>query len=319
MDRLLAIMKEMSVIIDSVANFVPEYASSVSFGKIFQSVQGAVLKQSGLDLQRVLNDLTAFSGLNADDKSKVLLATSIGAVAQVIKAYICVIQPSTEVLGGEPIIDNLKAGYDSMVGILNANPINDLLDAFEAAIDPFSSTMNTGLTRDNSSELSSSVSSLSSTLAAIAATLTAICAGTDVFSALFRTETALDPARVTGANELFSDVGADAARDVLMSKRTGDFTGLSVTESTTPGQLAESLRQEIAQLPDGPQRDGLIASYNEVYARHRATVLGMDFQRREDVKTFLEPVNEEADRKLVNDIVQQHSDEDFSEVEVFLK
>jgi hypothetical protein len=318
LNRFNQIVKELVLILESTIAYIPAYAASVVTGKLFQAVQSKVLEQSGIDLGRILKDAEAFSSLNADDKSKVLLTSAIGASAQVIKAYLCVIQPATEVLGGEPVITTLKGGYDSMTSVLSASPLNSYLDSFEAALAPFQSTMNTGVTRNNSSELAASSSTMTTILTASSVAFVAICAATDAYSLLFATETALDPSRVVGANQLFSDVGADASRDALMSSDMGAFTTQSLSEATTPGQLAISLRNKIAETPEGPQRDALILAYEDVQARHRATVLGMDIQRREDVRTFLAPVNAEEDRQIVNKTVEQFSGEDFTEVRTFL-
>jgi hypothetical protein len=316
--RYNQIVKEMVLILANIVEYLPEYAASVAVGKLFQSVQSKVLKQSGVDLGKILTDLTAFSGLNADDKSKVLVTSAIGASAQVIKAYLCVLQPATSVFGGEPVINNLNAGYNSMTSVLSSNPLNDLLASFEEALAPFQSTMNTSVTRSNPAELATSSATMTSILTATAVAMTAICAASDAYALLFATETSLDPSRVTGANGLFGDIGADASRETLMSKSMGEFTTQELSEATTPGQLAISLRNKIAQTPPGPQQDELILAYSDVQARHRATILGMDIQRREEVQTFLAPVSADEDRRIINKTVEQFSGEDFDSVRTFL-
>lgn len=104
-----------------------------------------------------------------------------------------------------------------------------------------------------------------------------------------------------------SENGLGAARDVGMTESFDRVTDIPLSESTKPGELAQSIRQRISELPDGNEKDQLTLLYSEVYARHRATALNMDFTSREGVETFLAPSEEEANRELVNKTTKVYS------------
>lgn len=307
LNRLTALLKSLCGSVASVNSYIPQYVASASFGKLFQAVQQRVLKQSGIDLKRIISDAEAFSSLNADDKSKVLVTSAIGATAQVIRAYLCEIQPSTQVISGpDPIILDLKAGWDTLVSQLTSSAVCALFKTLLELIAPFLATTNTSITKNNAAELASQTALMIANLTAISSALLFVCTGTSDFITLFKGQTSLDPTRVIGSNELMSNIGADAARDSVMAN-PGNFTTFTLSDSTTPGQLAKEIQQQIATLPDGPEKDQLTLAYSDVYARHRATLLGMDIQRREDVRIFLAPTKADEDRKLVNKTVKTFS------------
>lgn len=307
LNRLSSLLKSLCGTVASVSKYIPEYVATASFGKLFQSVQQKVLKQSGLDLQRIIDDAEAFSSLNADDKSKVLVTSAIGATAQVIRAYLCEIQPATQVISGpDPIVIDLKAGWDALVSALTSSAVCALYKTLLTLIAPFIATTNASVTKNNTAELIAQTASMTASLTAISAALVFVCDGAAGFKALFKAQTSLDPNRVIGSNELMHDIGADAARDSVM-QHPGEFTSFTLTDSTTPGQLAQEIQKQIATMPDGPEKDQLTLAYSDVYARHRATLLGMDIQRREDVRIFTAPSGEDEDRKIINKTVKTYS------------
>jgi len=311
--RLQEIAREIPSIADSVKGFVPAYIASATFGKLFNAIQSRVLSQSGINLNRILRDLEALSSLSADARSKLLANFTMAGSLQAIKAFICNIQPATDVVDvTDPVIGPLKTGYDTYTAGLAANDTTPLFAALETQIPTFSSTSQTCFTRNSGAELASEASALGAILTPLALFLTNTCGFADAFRGLFATTTAALPERVTGALDLFQDTGLDAAREVGMGQSFDQITELSLSESTKPGELANAIRERVAQLPDGNEKDQLTLVYANVYARHRATVLSMDFQQREDVATFLALSEDEENRRLVNEATKTFSglDED---------
>lgn len=312
--RLTSLLKGLCANVASVSKYIPEYAATAAVGKLFQSVQQKVLKQSGIDMQRIIADIDAFTKLNADDKSKVLVTSAIGATAQVIRAYLCAIQPATQVsTGPDPVIINLKAGWDALVSLLTTSAVCQLYPTLLALVGPFIATTNASVTKSNGPQLASQTASMIASLTAISAALVFVCDGAAGFKTLFKAETSLDPSRVIGSNELMSDIGADAARNSVM-QHPGEFTSFTLSDSTTPGQLAQEIQKQIATMPDGPEKDQLTLAYTDVYSRHRATLLGMDIQRREDVRIFTAPSGQDEDRKIIAKTVRTYSG--FSDTEL---
>lgn len=306
LERLAQIAEQIIAIINNVKGFIPEYIASVVFGKLFNAVQKAVGEQSGIDLNRILRDLVAFSELNADDRSKLLMIFGAVAALNAIKSYLCKLDPADDVVNA-PEFSNLSTGYDTFVADLVANDLEPAFAAIEALLPTFGPSLNSGLIRDNKTDMASEGAAMTAALGVLAALLTNVCGTADVFRALFVTETQLDPERVIGPLDLFENVGADNARDVAKGAKPGDITDLPVSESTKPGQLAESVKTTIETLPPGNERDQLTLLHSQIVARHRATILGMDFQRRKDTKTFLAADEAETNRQLVNDTVKTFS------------
>jgi hypothetical protein len=312
LERLAQIAEQIIEIINNVKGYLDEYIASALFGKIFNAVQKAVVAQSGIDLQRILNDLVAFSEVSADDRSKLLMIFGSVASLNAIKSYICKLDPSVDV-GSAPEFTNLKSGYDGFVADLIANDLEPAFATVEALIPTFGPSLNSGLIRDNKTELASESAAMTAALGTLAILLNNVCGASDLFRALFVTETQIDPERVVGPLDLFENVGADNARDVAKGAKPGDITDLPVSESTKPGQLAESVKTTIESLPEGNEKDQLTLLHSQILSRHRATVLGMDFQRRKDVKTFLAADEAETNRQLVNDTVKTFSGLDPTE------
>lgn len=305
--RLRQIGRDFPVIVDNVKNYVPAYVASTAFGKIFQAVQRRVLDQSGVDLGGIVRDLAALSDTPADERTKVLSTFAMAKTVQAIKAYICGMDPSGSVTdpGGE--FAPLKSGYDTLTAVLSGNDTAPSWQNLENTVLPFTSAMQVGVTQNNAADLSAQAVALDAILTPLVALLSPICLATDTFRALFASETSLDPGRVPGAQNLLSDVGLDNARDVTLSSGFENLTDISLSDSTKSGQLAESVRAQIATLPDGNEKDQLTLLYEKLNARHRATVVSMDFQRREDIQTFIATDQAESDRQLVNKVVTTFS------------
>lgn len=305
--KLRQIGRDFPVIVNNVKNYVPAYVASTAFGKIFQAVQKRVLDQSGVDLGGIIRDLAVLSDTPADERTKVLSTFAMAKAVQAIKAYICEMQPSSSVTdpGGE--FAPLKAGYDTLTAVLSGNDTTANWQNLENTVLPFTSAMQVGVTQNNATDLSAQAVALDAILSPLAALLAPICVATDTFRSLFAAETSLDPGRVPGAQNLLSNVGLDNARDVSLSSGFENLTDISLSDSTKAGQLAESVRAQIATLPDGNEKDQLTLLYEKLNSRHRATVISMDFQRREDIQTFVATDQAEKDRQLVNKIVTTFS------------
>jgi hypothetical protein len=306
--RLQEIARELPAIAKSISGFVPTYIASASFGKLFNAIQSRVVDQTGIQMGKVLKDIEALSSLSAGDRSKLLANFGMAASLQAIKAYICKIQPATKVVDvADPVIGPLKTGYDGFAADLEANDTTSLFASLDAQVSTFSSTSQTCFTRNSGAELTTEASSLGAILTPLALFLTNTCGAADAFRAIFASTTAAIPERVTGALELFQDSGLDAAREVGIGGSFDQMTELSLSESTKPGELANAIRERIAQLPDGNEKDQLTLVYASVYARHRATVISMDFQQREATATFLSLTEEEENRRLVNEATKTFS------------
>lgn len=320
LQRLILLGRQMVQILSDIVGYVPAYVASTLFGKVFQSLQRKVLDQSGVDIGRILEDLAALAQVSTSDKARVEASFDIIGNLEAIKAYICNLDPSTDVVdpGGE--FAPLKTGYDALTAGLVANDPSSLFAQLEARVAVFLPTANTGVTRDNSSELSTEVALLGAILTPLALFLTNTCAVADTFIELFGTETAGQQDRVAGVNELFNSAGLTAARDTALTNRFEDFATTSLSEATKPGELAEAIAQQAAQLPDGYEKDQLTNLHAKVYARHRATVVSMDFQRREEAATFISLDREEQDRKLAAQVIKTFSGlnpDEFDSVETF--
>jgi hypothetical protein len=305
--RIREIGRDLPKVVEDVKNYIGSYATSALFGKLFQAVQRKVLDVTKVDLARILRDAEALSALTADDRAKLMASWGIVSSLQAIKAYICKLDPSNAVVdpGGE--FAPLKTAYDTMVGILNANDIAPFFESLENEVGTFVSSMSAGVIRDNTAALTAISGTVSGILSGLAPLLTNVCGATDAFKAAFSAVTSIDPERIVGAFDLFDDVGLGTLADIVQAENFGDFTTMSLSESTKPGQLAESIRQRISELPDGNEKERLTLVYSEVYSRHRATVLSMDFQRREDLATFLTLDEEETNRQLVNKVTKTFS------------
>lgn len=315
MRRLRAIGRQIVSLLAGAVKYIPAYAASALFGKLFQAIQGRVLVQTGLDLQRILADLEALTRLSADDRAKLLSTWAIGASIQAIRAYICEMQPASAVLAGE--FASLHASYDALVGVLSLQDPTGLFGDLDDQSTGFESMMSASVIRDNGSDLSSGAALLVGVLAGLSAKLTLVCSACDTYHGDFTAANALNPDRAIGTSELFWSTGLDNAVDVAQSDSFDDITTMSLAESTKPGQLAESIRERIAVLPEGNERDQLTLLYDQVYSRHRATVLSMDFQRRQSLSTFVTLDEEEENRLLVNKTVKVFSGldpDEFDEV-----
>lgn len=310
--RLSQILAEMISVMQSMVKFIPAYVASTAFGPLFRSIQQKVCDQANIDLKKILDDIEAFSAAKADDRSKVNANYAWAGNLEAIKAFVCVLQPSTDVTdpGGE--FAPLSSAYDAFSSILTANDPTASFSVLLTQIPGFAAGMAAGATNNNALDLSSAASSILATLAGLTLSLTAVCAGSVSFQTTFSAETALDPERLAGPREVYENIGADNAKEKSLMN-AGDTTSLNVGESTTPGQLAESMKAIIDTLPDGNERDQLVLSYENVSAIHRATIMSMDIQKRQDDATSFAVDEEEANRLLVQKANKQFSGLDIGE------
>jgi hypothetical protein len=314
--RLSQILAELLTVTKAMSKFIPTYVASTAFGALFRSLQKKVCDQANIDLQKILNDVEAFSSANADDKAKVTANFAWAGSLESIKAFVCGLQPSTEVTNPVGEFAPLSAAYDIFSASLIANDPTASFEVFLTQIPTLAASMATGVIQDNSGDLSSAASSILGTLAGITLSLTAICASATTFKGVFVAETSLDPDRLVGSMSLYESIGADNAKNASLLN-AGDTTALPVSESTTPGQLAESMKVRIDQMPDGHEKEQLTILYEKVQARHRATVLAMDLQRRQDSATAFAVDEAEANRQLVNKTVATFSGLDADEFDEF--
>lgn len=310
--RLSQILAEMISVMQAMVKFIPAYVASTAFGPLFRSLQGKVCEQANLDLQKILDDITAFTAVKADDRSKVTANYAWAGNLEAIKAFVCALQPSTDVTdpGGE--FAPLSTAYDAFSSVLTAFDPTASFQLLLTQIPGFSAGMAAGTTNNNATELASAASAILSTLAGLTLSLTSVCAGAVSFQTTFTAETALDPERLAGPRELYENIGADNAKDKSLTN-AGDTTSLNVSESTTPGQLSESMRAIIVTLPDGNEKDQLTLTRENVEAIHRASILGMDIQKRQDDSTAFAVDQEEENRKLVAKATKQFSGLDQGE------
>lgn len=307
--RLREILRALPEAISGAGNFVPSYVASAVGGKLFGAVQEAVLQQTGVSLDRISRDIGALVSLSADDRAKLLANWAIGGTLESIRAYICQIDPSNDVVDlGDPVIGPLKTEYDTMSSGFAANDLTPYIESLESEIGKFTATMQTCVTRDAGAELTSSAGTITGNLASMSAALLAICALSDSFRTVFSDQVSLvGEDRAVGALDILADNGLGAARDIGMTESFDGITDIPLSESTKPGELAQSIRQRISELPDGNEKDQLTALYSEVNARHRATVLAMDLNSRVSAEAFLAPDEAEANRQLVNKTTKVYS------------
>jgi hypothetical protein len=314
--RLSQILTEMLAILKAMQKSIPTYVASTGFGALFKSVQTKVCAQANIDLQKILSDVEAFSAVKADDRAKVTANFSWAAGLESIKAFVCGLQPSTEVTNPIGEFGTLSAAYDSFAASITANDPTAIFTSLLDQLPIFVASMAAGVVKDNAVDLSASAGSILATLATLTASLTIICAAATGFNVTFTAETNLTPDRLVGAMSLYENIGADNAKNVSLLN-AGDTTALPVSESTTPGQLAEAMKTRIQQMPDGHEREQLTILYEKVQARHRATVLAMDLQRRQDSATAFAVDEAEANRQLVNRVVTTFSGLDADEFDEF--
>lgn len=304
--RLRQIGRDLLVVLGGVVNFIPNYVKSTSVGKIFQAIQFPVCAQASANLASIQASLKAFSKANADDRSKVTAMNTLAAQIQTIKAFICGLSPSTDVVDPSGPFANLKTGYDAFTASIGIADPTALFQAIEQQIATFTALLNTGVIQSNIAALAAGAATIGATLASLATSMTAITTASVTFKGVFGAETNSDPDRTVGALNLYDRIGADNSRSTSLIN-AGDTTGLAIAESTTLGQLAESIKVAINGLEEGNERDQLSLLYEQVQAKHRAIVLSMDFTRREDVRTFLTPDVQEQNRQLVNKVVKTYS------------
>jgi hypothetical protein len=299
LERLSQILTEMLAILKSMQKSIPTYVASTAFGALFRSLQTKVCAQANIDLQKILSDVEAFSAVKADDRAKVMANFAWAANLESIKAFICGLQPSTEVTNPVGEFGNLSLAYDSFASSLTAYDPSVIFASLLSQIPLFTASMAAGVVKNNAVDLTASAGSILASLATLTASLTLICAAATGFNVVFVSETSINPDRLVGSFGLYDNIGADNAKNVTLMN-AGDTTSLPVSESTTPGQLAEAIKARIDVMPDGNEKDQLILLYQTVYAQHRASVLAMDFQRRQDSADAFAVDEAEANRQLVN-------------------
>lgn len=290
-------------ILDAFGNahlFVDAYIGSASKGKLFNSVQAKVVVQGAVEIAKIIKQIQALKSTNADSKSKLQAAWAIASAVQAVKAFICEIQPAVAIQDPLGEFAPLSAGYSVLTSSLKGNDPNGLFNELEAVVDQFLSTIQTAVTQNNSAALIAVAGTMTGILSGLEVSLLAISSAADAFQTLFQAQTAIDPARIVGTADLFSDAGLDQAVAITRSSSFDAITSISLTDATSTGQLAASLNAQIATMPEGNEKDQMILLYSKVYSQHRSTLLSMDFQQRENVQSLLAVEQANAQRQLVN-------------------
>lgn len=316
--RLRVIGRELLAIFENTKNYISNYVQTVSSGKLFREVQKRVLKQARSEMDRARRDLRAMVDRVADDRSKLRNIWSVTGLLQAVKAFICRLDPGTDAVDPGGSFAAIKVDYDVFVGDLSSNDPTAEFENIENQTSGLLASMNAAVIRDNSSSLSTTVSDAQATLAALTALLTGVCASSQAFLGAFEAFSGADPGRLVGPANLFSESGLSNATDALRSADPGDAATLSLSEATKPGQLAASIAARVAELPDGHEKEQLTLLYDEVFARHRATILSMDFQQREQAAGAQALTEEEQNRALVNKATQAFSGIDKDEFDEVL-
>jgi len=306
LQRLQVIGQSIVQVLENVAAYVPQYISSVVFGKLFQALQGKVLDLAGVDIQQVLDLMEALSHLSADDATKLgAIFSSLGTI-ETIRAFICYLDPSGDVQSSTGPLAPLKTAYDDLTQGLGQNNPNTLFRQLELRIEAILPMLNTAVTRDNKPELSSEVAAIGLILTPLALFLSNCCNVANIFSGIFSQQTAGLEDRIQGVDVLYTDAGLDSARNVALSSNMDQVAVIPMSEATTPGELATALAERIRQLPDGYERDRLQEVYDRVYARHRATVWSMDFQRRQDTALASTLTRAEEEERIIKEEVERY-------------
>jgi hypothetical protein len=132
------------------------------------------------------------------------------------------------------------------------------------------------------------------------------CSATVDFSDTFAKETAGMGDRLAGVDVLYTESGLDAGRDLSITSDFDKVAVMPIGESTTPGQLAAAIAERIKQLPDGQVKDNLQVTYDRVYARHRATVFSMDFQRRQELALSTTLTRAEEEQRIIKEEIDRY-------------
>jgi len=306
LQRLQALGEAIATTLKNVVNYVPSYLSSVVFGKVFQAVQGKVLNLAGVDIQGVLTTLEALSTTSVDDMTKLGIVFNTLGTVEAIRAFVCYLSPSTEVVDPSGPLGPLKLGYDGLTAKLFAKDPTALFKSLEAHITAFIPMMNTAVTRNNATELSTEWGLIAAILTPLALLMSGCCSATVDFSDTFAKETAGMGDRLAGVDVLYTESGLDAGRDLSITSDFDKVAVMPIGESTTPGQLAAAIAERIKQLPDGQVKDNLQVTYDRVYARHRATVFSMDFQRRQELALSTTLTRAEEEQRIIKEEIDRY-------------
>ena len=314
-DQLRTLGRNIPGLSDSIQNLIPKYIESSDFGRLFNSVQSRVLKTGRKCLDGLGKSVTAAAGRSSlDSRTSVLSSFGFAGELQGIRSFVCGLDPSTDVTAA-PEFANLNTAYTSFVSDLSANNTTPDFQSIDDTIDDLQASMRTGVVRDNTADLTAKVGAMAAVLGGLSTKLTAICGAAEAFRDTFKTETSTDPNRLVGGADFTEITGLDSMRDRIITDRFDEVSILSLSESTTEGELTKALDERIADTPDGNERDRLLVTRSDVFARHRAKVVSMDFQQRTSIEAFLLPDQEEEFRQNVNEITKTFApDDDYDPV-----
>lgn len=318
--RLRGIGRSFRKTVGDVKRYIPTYAASVVAGRLFQDVQKRILRQTGVDLQKILDTLELLSETTADDRTKILATFSIAATLQAIKSYVCNIRPANTI-NSPPAgpFTALKAAYDTFAANLNEGAVASAFDGLEQDVIPFQAAAQVGGFRDNSADLASFGATIIATLTALLAQLVGVCDLSSVFESAYKAQLAiLGPDRAAGPNEIFTQFGLDNAREKAISENLEDFLDQNLNDATKLGEFADSLASHIGGMNDGAEKDRMIVLHDEIRGLHRAVVLNADFEQRRSVETFIAKADADDIKKRAADVVKKFSKLNEDEFDVIL-
>lgn len=304
--RLQAIGANIVVILQDIVGYVPSYISAVAFGKVFQAVQGKVLDLAGVDIQGVLTTLEALSTMAADDKTKLGIVFNTLGTIEAIRAFICYLDPSGSVQDPAGEFGPLKTGYETLTSGLNSNDPTNLFKSLQARLEVFAPMLNTATTRNNATEVSAEWALIGAILTPLALLLAGCCSSTVAYGSTFATATSGMGDRLAGMNDLYTEAGLDTNRSLALSKDFDNVAVAPIGESTTPGGLAAALAEKIKNTPEGQVRDQLQETYDRLYARHRATVLSLDQQRRQELAFTNTLTRAEEEERIARENIEKY-------------
>jgi hypothetical protein len=314
LDEARALGRNITTLSASIRNHIGKYVSSTDFGKMFQKVQGDVIKAGEKSLEVTIAGVTAAADRASLD-ARTALSSSYRFASQLqgIKAFICGLDPSNDVTGA-PEFSNLNTGYNVYSSVLQSNETDDDYEQLEDETAEFKAAMRVGTVRDNSADLAAKAASITSIIGSLNVAFAAIETASGVYNTLFSSETADIAERVTSGTDLMDNLGLDSMSGRSITDNFDEITDLPFTDSTSEGELMQSVADEIKELPDGNERDNLIRTYNDLLAKQQAKAQSMDFQRRLSVDTLLAQEEEEESVRDTNETVKTFAPDDYDDL-----
>ena len=306
-DELRVILRNLPTIINSTIDWIPDFVESSSIGKLFNFVQTPILREGLKFLEQTRDKMQSVidkGQINA--RAAVDISYDVAAQSEAVKSFVCILEPSDDVINA-PELGNLNTGYNSLTSDLVANDIQPVVDEIEEQVNELFAAMRVGGVRDNSSDLSTKTTDFITELTSLAVLLGVICPAAFNFNELFDTESIPFLNRGIGGPDLYSDTNLDRLRQQSITNEFAETTDAAVINSTNDGELAAAIADELAQLPEGFEKDQGQKVYDSVFARHQSKVFGLDLKERQNVDVFLVATGEEAFRASVNKISQTFS------------